>query len=178
MVSGTLVALAFGNCPALYKSYTLRRAFDGASNSKREKMKFLKPFLHQDDAYASGLYASESPLIYAVDDVPELTKLYTALLEASGYRVRTFNDRAEVVAALRMDRRKPELLITDCLGHSMPVERFMGHCLDVHPTLRVLMASSFNKTDAEIMRERPDRFIQKPFTPEEFQREVSAALAA
>ena len=137
-------------------------------------MKFLKPFLHQNDAYASGLYASESPLIYAVDDVPELTGLYTALLEASGYRVRTFNDRAEVVAALR----KPELLITDCLGHSMPVERFMCHCLDVHPTLRVLMVSGFSKTDGEIRRARPDRFIQKPFTSEEFRREVSAALAA
>jgi len=141
-------------------------------------MKFLKPFLHQNDAYASGLYAAESPLIYAVDDVPELTGLYNALLEASGYRVRTFNDRAEVVAALRMDRKKPELLITDCLGHSMPVERFMCHCLDVHPTLRVLMVSGFSQTDTEITRARPDRFIQKPFTSEEFRREVSAALAA
>jgi len=125
-------------------------------------MKFLKPFLPQNDAHASGLGASESPLIYAVDDVPELTGLYNALLEASGYRVRTFNDRAEVVAALR----KPELLITDCLGHSMPVERFMCHCLDVHPTLRVLMVSGFSKTDGEIRRARPDRFIQKPFTSE------------
>jgi DNA-binding NtrC family response regulator len=141
-------------------------------------MKLLKPFLHQNDACASGLCASESPLIYAVDDVPELTRLYTTLLEASGYCVRTFNDRAEVVAALRTDQRKPELLITDYLGHSMPVERFMCHCLDVHPTLRVLMASGFGQRDAEITRARPDRFIQKPFTPEEFRREVSAALAA
>jgi CheY-like chemotaxis protein len=34
-------------------------------------------------------------LIYAVDDVPELTELYTTLLEAAGYIVRAFNDRAE-----------------------------------------------------------------------------------
>jgi len=92
--------------------------------------------------------------------------------------VRTFNDRAEVVATLRTDRRKPDLLITDFFGHSMPVERFMCHCLDVHPTLRVLMVSGFSQTDTEITRARPDRFIQKPFTPEEFRREVSAALAA
>ena len=141
-------------------------------------MKLLKPFLQQNDAYVSGPCASEAPLIYAVDDEPELTRLYTALLEALGYRVRSFNNRAEVVAALRMDRRKPELLITDCLGHSMPVERFMCHCLDVHPTLRVLMVSGFSNTDGEIRRARPDRFIQKPFTFEEFRREVSAALAA
>ena len=117
-------------------------------------------------------------MIYAVDDEPELTGLYTALLEGSDYCVRTFNNRAEVVAALRMDRRKPELLITDYLGHPMPVERFMSHCLDVHPTLRVLMVSGFSQTDTEITRARPDRFIQKPFTSEEFRREVSAALAA
>ena len=141
-------------------------------------MKLLEPFLHQNDASASGLCASESPLIYAVDDEPELTGLYATLLEASGYCVRTFNNRAEVVAALRMDRKKPELLITDCLGHSMPVERFICHCLDVHPTLRVLMVSGFSQTDTEITRARPDRFIQKPFTSEEFRREVSAALAA
>ena len=117
-------------------------------------------------------------MIYAVDDEPELTGLYTALLEGSDYCVRTFNNRAEVVAALRTDRRKPELLITDYHGHPMPVERFMCDCLDIHPTLRVLMASGFGQTDAEITRARPDRFIQKPFTSEEFRREVSAALAA
>ena len=74
-------------------------------------MKPLKPFLQRNAACAAGLRPTESPLIYAVDDEPELTGLYTTLLEASGYCVRTFNNRAEVVAALRMDRRKPELLI-------------------------------------------------------------------
>ena len=73
--------------------------------TQKEMTKPLKPFLPQNDAHASGLVASESPLIYAVDDEPELTGLYTTLLEASGYCVRTFNNRAEVVAALRMDRR-------------------------------------------------------------------------
>ena len=49
-------------------------------------------------------------LIYVVDDVPDLTE-NTTLLEATGYIVRAFNDRAEALAAWA-DRTKPDLLIT------------------------------------------------------------------
>ena len=121
---------------------------------------------------------TEFPLIYVVDDVPELTELYTALLEAAGYIVRAFNDRAEALAALKADRTKPDLLITDCLGHSMPVDRFIRHCLLVHPVLRILLASGFSQKDAWFSNVRPDRFIQKPFTLDELQWEVKAAMAA
>lgn len=129
-------------------------------------------------SFASVPRTVEPPLIYAVDDVPDLTKLYITLLEATGYSVRAFNDRAEALAALKVDSPKPDLLITDYLGDAMPVEGFMRHCLGVHPILRILMASGFSQTDVEFSQARPDRFIRKPFTPEEFRREVSAALAA
>jgi len=113
-----------------------------------------------------------------VDDVTDLTELYTALLAATGYIVRAFNDRAEALAALKADRMKPDLLITDYLGLSMRVDRFIRHCLVVHPTLRILMASGFSRTDMRFSQARPDRFIQKPFTPEELRQEVRAALTA
>jgi CheY-like chemotaxis protein len=111
-----------------------------------------------------------------VDDVPDLTELYSTLLEATGYIVRAFNDRAEALAALKADRTKPDLLITDYLGLSMRVDRFICHCLVVHPTLRILMASGFTRTDMRFSQATPDRFIQKPFTPEELRQEVRAAL--
>jgi DNA-binding NtrC family response regulator len=57
----------------------------------------------------------------------------TLLLEAAGYVARAFNDRAEALAALKADKRKPELLITDYRGLSMPVEPFMQQCLAAHP---------------------------------------------
>jgi CheY-like chemotaxis protein len=117
-----------------------------------------------------------APLIYAVDDVPELTGLYTMLLEPLGYVVKPFNDRAEALAALEAERMKPELLVTDCLGVSMPVDQFVKRCLVVHPSLRILMASGLNQTDGRFSYVRPDRFLQKPFTAEEFLREVRAAL--
>ena len=120
---------------------------------------------------------SETSLIYAVDDDPELTELYTNLLEVTGYSVRTFNDRAEALAVLKADRTKPNLLITDYLGLSMPVDSFMHRSLAVHPTLRILMASGLSPKEVRFSSVRPDRFIQKPFTGEEFLEEVRAALA-
>ena len=43
--------------------------------------------------------------------------------------------------------------------------------------LRILMASGVGQTEVRFSRAKPDRFIQKPFTPEEFRQEVMAALA-
>jgi DNA-binding NtrC family response regulator len=116
-------------------------------------------------------------LIYAVDDLPALTDLYTIFLESAGYSVRAFSDRTEALAALEAGERKPDLLITDFLGLSLPVERFIVHCLALHPGLRILLATGFDRTDRRCGRVRPDRFLRKPFTYEEFQREVRASLA-
>jgi CheY-like chemotaxis protein len=119
-----------------------------------------------------------SSLIYVVDDAPSLTTFYTALLEASGYQVRAFNDRAEALAALMMEGKRPDLLVTDYFGLSMSVDQFMQRCRVVHPALRIVMASGVSLTEVRRWLSRPDRFIQKPFTPEEFCEEVKAALAA
>lgn len=115
-------------------------------------------------------------MIYAVDDQSDLTELYATFLEAIGCSVKAFNDRAEALSALQADRKKPDLLITDYRGLSMPVDQFLRRCLAVHPTLRILMASGFDHTDARVSDGRPGWFIRKPFTPDELQREVRAAL--
>jgi DNA-binding response OmpR family regulator len=119
----------------------------------------------------------EAQLIYAVDDAPELTELYTILLEGTGYVVRAFNDRAKALTALKAEKTTPDLLITDCAGNSMSIDRFLACCLGIHPTLRVLMASGYNQTEVRFFKARPERFIQKPFTAEEFLRRVRATLA-
>jgi len=120
----------------------------------------------------------EVPSIYVVDDEPSLTALYTSLLEATGYSVSPFHDRAEALAALKEEGDKPDLLITDYRGLSIPVGWFMVQCLEIHPTLRILMASGFEQRELRFCIVRPDRFIQKPFTGEAFLEEVKAALAA
>jgi DNA-binding NtrC family response regulator len=121
---------------------------------------------------------STSLLIYVVDDNKDLTELYTTLLRTTGFSVRPFNKRAEALASLPKERIKPRLLITDFEGDSIPVERFIAHCLAVHPALRILMASGFHQTDRPSYGVPLNRFLQKPFTPEEFLREVRAALVS
>ncbi len=122
--------------------------------------------------------AACSPMsIYAVDDTPRLTELYASLLEGTGYRVKTFNDRADALAALRADDPKPDLLITDYLGLSMPADQFMHACRMLHPSLRILMVSGINQTEMRLFRAQPDRFIEKPFTPDELLQHVKAILA-
>jgi len=121
---------------------------------------------------------NEEPfLVYVVDDEPGLTDLYTVILEVRGYLVRAFNSRIEALAQLKGDRRKPDLLITDYFAHAMSVDAFMRRCLLAHPNLRILVASGFCPIDARFLYIKPDRFIQKPFTAEEFLQEVEAALA-
>jgi CheY-like chemotaxis protein len=119
----------------------------------------------------------ESSLIYVVDDEPGLTNLYTIILEERGYIVRAFDNRIEALAQLKGDRRKPDLLIMDYFGHAMSVDGFMQRCVLANPSLRILVASGFSPIDARFLYIRPDRFIQKPFTAEEFLQEVEAALA-
>lgn len=137
--------------------------------------KFL---LEPDSSAAFGRDVVESASIYVVDDEPRLTDLYTIILEAKGYTVRAFNNRIQALAELKAGSKKPDLLIMDYLGHAMPVDGFMQRCLMAHPNLRILVASGFSQVDARFTYIRPDRFIQKPFTAEEFLREVEAALTA
>ena len=120
----------------------------------------------------------EAGSIYVVDNDEALTELYVILLEAKGYRVRAFNDRAEALAALENDSRRPDLLIMDYLGHLMPLDRFVHRSLAAHPTLRILMASGLSPAEARFSSARFGRFIRKPFTGEELLKEVRAALAA
>lgn len=131
----------------------------------------------QNPSLAFNRGTNEVASIYIVDDEPRLTDLYTIILEAKGYSVRAFNNRIEALAELKGDRRKPDLLIMDYLGHTMAVDAFMQLCLQAHPSLRILVASGFSRIDARFSYMKPDRFIQKPFTAEEFLQEVETALA-
>jgi CheY-like chemotaxis protein len=132
----------------------------------------------QNGRSASTPQTTEAALIYVVDDEEALPELYTLLLEGKGHSVRAFHHRAEALAALTTDRNKPDLLITDYCGLSMPVEWFMRQCLMIHPALRILMASGLSQTFVRFSSAQPDRFIQKPFTADEFLNEVRAALTA
>ena len=133
--------------------------------------------VRQNDDSHSDSPTSENALIFVVDDMPCLTELYTLVLEATGHRVKAFNNRHNALAALRAELEKPALLITDFRNVSMSTDRFLQECVLAHPNLRILMASGFGHNHAWFSSVTPDRFLQKPFTPDQLQQEVRAALA-
>jgi DNA-binding NtrC family response regulator len=142
-------------------------------------------FLHSSSPSANPRHANSSKpptevaaLIYVVDDDPTLTELYYMLLEPKGHVVRTFTDREQALSALRSDNKRPNLLITDYLGHLMPANTFINCCRIVHPALRILIASGFYQLGWRFSLLKPDGFIQKPFTAEAFLQEVQIALTA
>jgi len=127
--------------------------------------------------FTSVARPAEGASIYVVDDDTVMTRLYRIFLEARGCLVSTFNDRARALAALAVDTTGPDLLITDYLGHAISMDLFMERCFEIHPGLRILIASGLSQRDERIFRVKPRRFIQKPFTADEFLRAVGAALA-
>ena len=114
--------------------------------------------------------------VYAVDDLPRLTDLYANLLREAGYGVCTFNHRGDALAALQASKNRPDLLISDYLGLTMPVNDFLQGCRLLHPRLRILVASGFTADEMRFTGVQPDFFLHKPFTPAEFQQAVKAAL--
>jgi CheY-like chemotaxis protein len=152
-----------------------RNAADRATATSSEFSQSIRP--EQNPASSIADETEDSCLIYVVDDEPGLADLYAIILRERGYVVKAFRSRIEALAQIKGDRRKPDLLIMDYFGHAMSVDRFMQRCLLAHPTLRILMASGFNQMYARFASVRPDRFIQKPFTAEEFLQQVEAALA-
>jgi DNA-binding NtrC family response regulator len=116
--------------------------------------------------------------VYIVDNEPELTELYSIVLESAGYVAKAFNDRIEALSALKIETLKPGLLIMDYLGHPLPTERFMERCRFLHPKLRILVATGFNEFERRLVCVQPDGFIQKPFTAKAFLQEVRATLEA
>jgi response regulator RpfG family c-di-GMP phosphodiesterase len=121
--------------------------------------------------------ASQPVLIYAVDDLTRLTELYGSILETKGYLVKTFNHRAIALASLYAETRPPALLITDYVGVSMPINRFILACHVIEPKLRILMASGFAQAQMRFSSARPDGFLEKPFTPAEFVQAIETTLS-
>ena len=126
--------------------------------------------------WPGGSQTIERPLIYVVDDLPDMTELYASLLEEAAYRVKTFHDRAAALAALISEEEKPALLITDFRGLSISIITFIRESLAIHPPLRILMATGFHRTDSWLSMVKDHRFLRKPFSLEELQQEVEASL--
>lgn len=118
------------------------------------------------------------PLVFAVDDEPMLLELVTLVLQPMGFRVRTFRDPAAALQALRETRPPPVLIVTDYSMHSMTGLDLIRESRRLRPGQKVILVSgTVDETIYEGEKEKPDRFLAKPYPAEQLARAVREVLA-
>jgi two-component system, cell cycle sensor histidine kinase and response regulator CckA len=103
--------------------------------------------------------------VFVVDDYPGLSEVAKLVLEADGYRVRGFRDRARALEAFVGAVPKPVLLVTDYLGGTMSGIALIKICKAIQPQLKALLVSGI---DHQMLSPREmklvDGSLDKPYS--------------
>lgn len=117
--------------------------------------------------------------IYLVDDQPMLLELATVILEPQGYSVEAFTSPEAALRAFENAEPKPALIVTDYAMETMTGLELAEACRRLRPEQRVILISGTVGT--EILHNvpvEPDRFLGKPYQPNELVEAVRSVLAA
>jgi CheY-like chemotaxis protein len=121
---------------------------------------------------------TSKPLVFAVDDEPMLLELVAAILEPSGYRVRTFHDPGTAVRAFTLASLPPALIITDYSMYNMTGLDLIAECRRINPAQKIIMVSG--TVDESIFAnevDKPNRFLAKPYQAKQLVDLVKSVLA-
>ena len=97
-------------------------------------------------------------------DEPLLLELASALLEPSGYSVKTFRDPEAALKAFASANPRPAVVLTDYAMHTMTGLDLIRECRRINPSQKIIMLSG--TVDESIYRGvsvKPDRFLAKPY---------------
>jgi DNA-binding NtrC family response regulator len=118
------------------------------------------------------------PLIFAVDDEPMLLELVVLVLEPLGFRVRTFRDPNTAVRAFGLTTPPPVLIVTDYAMHTMNGMDLIQSCRRINPRQKIIMVSgTVDETIYHHAKQKPDRFLAKPYQAKQLADLVRAVLA-
>ena len=123
--------------------------------------------------------AEGGPVIYLVDDEPLLLTLEEISLASPAWRIRKFEDPERALRSLSLKNPKPALLLTDYCMKGMNGLDLVARCKEIHPPLKVLLVSG--TVSAEFALNAPvkvDRFLPKPFVPQQLFHAVKSLLEA
>lgn len=109
---------------------------------------------------------SMPPLIFVVDDTPELTEMAEIVLSNAGYRCKIFSDPQEVVKTILSGGESPDLLLTDYDMGAMNGLELVEECRRTLPDLKVLLLSGTIEA-AIILKHsvKVNQFLGKPYQP-------------
>jgi len=116
--------------------------------------------------------------ILVVDDEPEILRLVSAMLTASGYRVLT---AANGDQALRVFSHNPDidLLLTDLVAPGMSGPMIVDQIAARRPDIKVLFMSGYNGTQVvqRYVVEQGYSLIVKPFTMHQLSEKLRTLLS-
>ena len=121
--------------------------------------------MNEQDSKQNTTDKRSPPIIYVVDDYPELGEMVGIFLARAGYEPRVFTDPREALSALKSSGARPRLLISDYRMPGINGLELIHRCKLIHPTLKVIAAST-NILDEDIEKYpfRPDKILAKPYT--------------
>jgi CheY-like chemotaxis protein len=126
---------------------------------------------------SSKSHQKKPPLIFVVDDNPDLTKMAEMVLTDEGYRCQTFSDPRDVVEIFKKAKHLPDLLLTDYDMGSMNGLELISLCRANAPHLKTLLLSG--TIEAGLVLRHPvkvDHFLSKPYRPKELAALVKSLL--
>lgn len=110
--------------------------------------------------------ATEGLNIVVVDDDEHIVSLVSMVLSAEGHRVRGFNDPAECLRILKMERPEIHILLTDIAMPGITGIELWKALKSICPDMRVIFMSGFaiEDKDMAILQESNAMLLQKPFS--------------
>lgn len=116
-------------------------------------------------------------VIYVVDDEPMLLELAMVILTAQEFKVETFRDPQAALEAFEKAEPKPALVISDYAMHQMNGLGLLEACRQIEPRQKLVLVSG--TVDASVYADstcKPDRFLAKPYEPEQLVKLVTSLL--
>ena len=129
---------------------------------------------HKPQALPSG----KQELILLVDDELAIREMSKLILESCDYRVLTAENGAEAIALFERNREEIQLVVTDFLMPVMDGPTAIRAMRWSEPNLKVIATSGLS--EKEQAQNQPDvkmdKFLQKPYTPEQLLHAVADLL--
>jgi FixJ family two-component response regulator len=122
--------------------------------------------------------AAPKPIVYIVDDDPDVRELLSWLVKSIDIEVATYGTATDFLAANR--KRRPACLVLDLRMPGMSGTRLMEHLRSEGSDLPILMVTGHADVPIAVraMRMGVFDFIEKPFSEEEILQRIQDALAA
>ena len=107
---------------------------------------------------------AEEPVIYVVEDDPNMLRFIAMALEGGPWRIKTFTDPEPAVRSFVEDPGKPSLLLTDYSMRSMDGLALGAHLKKLHkPLKKILMSGTTESEILDLAGFHLDGFVAKPF---------------